>query len=205
MVIGIGGSFLGPMFAYEAIRFHRECHDAAGGRIVRFLANVDPTDFYMATEGLDFEETLFVINSKTFTTAETMLNARTVKSMLLKHYKSKFPEENEADIIKCHFAACSTNLDETSKFGIDSENVFGFWNWVGGRFSVCSCIGMLPLSIAFGWDSANKFLEGAHSIDLHYLNYADNPTKNIPLIMSLVAFYHVHICGYQARAILPYS
>ena len=75
MVIGIGGSFLGPMFAYEAIRFHRECHEAAGGRIVRFLANVDPTDFYMATEGLDFEETLFVINSKTFTTAETMLNA----------------------------------------------------------------------------------------------------------------------------------
>ena len=87
VVIGIGGSFLGPMFAYEAIWYHRECHEAAGRRRVWFLANVDPTDFYIATEGLDFEETLFIVNSKTFTTAETMLNAKTVKSMLLKHYR----------------------------------------------------------------------------------------------------------------------
>lgn len=100
VVIGIGGSFLGPMFVYEAIRHHKSCFDAANGRKVRFLANVDPTDFYMATEGLDFEETLFVINSKTFTTAETMLNARTVKSMLLKRYKENHPEYTEENIIK---------------------------------------------------------------------------------------------------------
>ncbi len=99
---------------------------------MRFLANVDPTDFYIATEGLDFEETLFVVNSKTFTTAETMLNAKTVKSMLLKHYKPLYPAETEENFIKCHFAACSTNLAETSKFGISDENVFEFWNWVGG-------------------------------------------------------------------------
>jgi glucose-6-phosphate isomerase len=169
VVIGIGGSYLGPMFAYEAIKFDPDCHAAAEGRKVRFLANVDPTDFYMATEDLDFEETLFVINSKTFTTAETMLNARTVKTMLLKHYREKYPEVVENEIIKCHFAACSTNIEETTKFGIDSENVFAFWNWVGGRFSVCSCIGMLPLSIAFGFEHAEKFLEGAHSMDMHYL------------------------------------
>lgn len=132
VVIGIGGSFLGPMFAYEAIRFHKDCHEAANGRKVRFLANVDPTDFFIATEGLDFEETLFIVNSKTFTTAETLLNAKTVKSMLLKHYRTKYPDEPEANIIKCHFAACSTNLVETKKFGISDENVFEFWNWVGG-------------------------------------------------------------------------
>lgn len=155
VVIGIGGSFLGPMFAYEAIRFHWDCHAAADGWKVWFLANVDPTDYFIATEGLDFEETLFIVNSKTFTTAETMLNAKTVKSMLLKHYKQKYPNEADENFIKCHFAACSTNLVETKKFGISDENVFEFWNWVGGRFSVCSCIGILPLAITYGFDLAN--------------------------------------------------
>jgi len=119
---------------------------------------------------------LFIVNSKTFTTAETILNAKTVKSMLLKHYRTKYPDEPETNIIKCHFAACSTNLAETKKFGILDENVFEFWNWVGGRFSVCSCIGVLPLSLTYGFELANKFLEGAYSIDKHYLDKADEPT-----------------------------
>ena len=147
VVIGIGGSFLGPIYAVEAMKFYSKCYEAAKGRNIWFLANVDPTDFFIATEGLDLEETLFVINSKTFTTAETMLNAKTVKSVILNHYKKSYPDEIDSAIVKCHFAACSTNLPETSKFGIEDENVFAFWNWVGGWFSVCSCIGMLPICI----------------------------------------------------------
>ena len=105
-------------------------------------------------EGLDFEETLFIVNSKTFTTAETMLNARTVKKALIDHYQTNHPTEDVNNFIKHHFVACSTNLEETERFGIDSNNVFAFWNWVGGRFSVTSCIGILGLALQYGYDQA---------------------------------------------------
>ena len=147
IVIGIGGSYLGPEFVYEALRYDPDWYEAAKGRALRFLANVDPTDFYRALEGLDLEETLFIINSKTFTTAETMLNARTCAAKIVKHYREAFPDTNESDFIAHHVVAGSTNIEATKKFGIDEDNVFGFWDWVGGRYSVCSAIGVLPLSI----------------------------------------------------------
>ena len=119
VVIGIGGSYLGPYFVTEALKNDPTCKEASEGRQIRFLSNVDPTDFYMAMEDLDYEETLFVVNSKTFTTAETMLNARTVKNALVTYYLEKYPEVDPKDFIKQHFVACSTNLTETDNFGID--------------------------------------------------------------------------------------
>jgi glucose-6-phosphate isomerase len=119
---------------------------------LKFLANVDPTDFYRATDGLDVEETLFVIVSKTFTTAETMLNARTCRKFILDHYKKIDANCDQNQILGKHLCAVSTNLKATAEFGIKDENVFGFWEWVGGRFSVSSAVGVLPLSLFYGYD-----------------------------------------------------
>ena len=154
VAIGIGGSYLGPEFLIESLREDRNCKESSKDRTIRFLSNVDPTDFTYACKDLDFEETLFIVNSKTFTTAETMLNARTMKSAIIDHYKATYPDEDPKNFIKHHFAACATNIEETDKFGIDSENVFAFWNWVGGRFSVTSCIGMLVTSVHYGFDQS---------------------------------------------------
>jgi len=152
--IGIGGSFLGPEFVYEALRYDPACKAASSGYNLKFLANVDPTDFFRAVEGLDVEETLFIIVSKTFTTAETMLNARTCKNHIKEAYKSKVTDEAQWDaIFGSHLCAVSTNLKSTKEFGIKDENVFGFWEWVGGRFSVSSAVGVLPLSLFYGYDN----------------------------------------------------
>ena len=133
------------------------------------MANVDPIDFARATEGLNPEETLFVVNSKTFTTAETMLNARSCRSWLIKYYKengqSLDTEEEIKKLVSFHMCAASTNLADTSKFGISSDKVFGFWDWVGGRYSVWSAVGILPLSIQFGFDFVSDVLKGI------FLNY----------------------------------
>lgn len=151
VVIGIGGSYLSIEFVYEALRSHPEAVARAQDRKLRFLANVDPIDFTRATEGLCVEETLFVVNSKTFTTAETMLNARTCRNWLIEQYKLKGvvckSEDDVKDLVSYHMCAASTNLADTSKFGISTEKVFGFWDWVGGRYSVWSAVGILPLSI----------------------------------------------------------
>jgi glucose-6-phosphate isomerase len=125
---------------------------------LKFLANVDPIDFEKALDGLDIEETLFVVVSKTFTTAETMLNARTARTFIQEHFKSE-------DAVASHMCAVSTNLEATGKFGIDSKNVFGFWDWVGGRFSVSSAVGLLPLTLCYGWDVVSAFLAGMHQVD----------------------------------------
>ena len=199
---------MGIEFVYEALRFHPACAKASQGRTLRFLANVDPNDFYRATTGLDPEHTLVVINSKTFTTAETMLNARTVRNWFLDYYRSKGVKietpEDESKIVNKHMCACSTNLKETSKFGISEDKVFGFWDWVGGRYSVCSAIGILPLSLHFGFDNMQQFLDGANSIDHHFRETKDI-TKNVPLMLGLIGFYHISIQGYYAKAILPYA
>ena len=179
VVIGIGGSYLGPEFVYEALRYDLACKAASEGRNLRFLANVDPTDFYRSIEGLDIEETLFIINSKTFTTAETMLNARTVAAAIVDTYKSVHPDVDKSEFIKLHVAAGSTNIPATKEFGIDEANVFGFWDWVGGRYSVCSAIGVLPLSIHFGYENISNFLSGARSIDEHFRNTEGNFKYNI--------------------------
>ena len=208
IVVGIGGSYLSIDFVYEALKNHPMYQSAIKGRTLRFVANVDPMDFTRAVDGLDPEETLIIVNSKTFTTAETMLNARTLRKWLLDHYKTTGAdianEEIKTNITKAHIAASSTNLTETSKFGIASENVFGFWDWVGGRFSVWSAIGVLPLALYFGFDVARDFLKGGNDIDTHFLTTTD-PMKNIPMMLGALHFYQVTIGGDQSRVVIPYS
>ncbi|CAE7429075.1 PGIC1 [Symbiodinium natans] len=193
--IGIGGSYLGVEFVYEALKTDPEAAAAAQGRKLRFLANVDPIDVQRALEGLNAETTLVVIISKTFTTAETMLNAKTVKAWLVK-------ELGSADCVAKHVVACSTALDKTQAFGIDSNNVFGFWDWVGGRFSVWSAVGVLALSLQYGFGIVNQFLEGGHAMDEHFQKA---PAKeNLPLIIGLLDVWNCSMLGHEGVAILPY-
>ena len=171
---------------------------------MKFLANVDPIDFFRATDGLDVEETLFVIVSKTFTTAETMLNARSCRNLILDYYKAKEGSDEEKNtILSKHLCAVSTNLKATAEFGIKDENVFGFWEWVGGRFSASSAVGLLPLSLFYSYDLMEQFLKGMNHIDNNFRDEKD-VTKNIPLFLGLIGFYNAHITGNSARTILPY-
>lgn len=193
--IGIGGSYLGPEFVYEALRTDAEAAEGAQGRRLRFLANVDPIDVKRALEGLHPETTLVVVISKTFTTAETMLNARTVRDWLLASLR------NESAVSK-HMVAISTNLSATSEFGINPANVFGFWDWVGGRYSVSSAVGVLPLALHFGWNIVNSFLEGARSMDEHFKNA---PLRhNLPVILGLISVWNASFMGFSSNALLPY-
>jgi len=195
VAIGIGGSYLGVEFAFEAFKTDPDAAAAAKGRRLRFLANVDPIDVKRALEGLSAETTLVLVVSKTFTTAETMLNARTVKDWLIK-------ELGSPDCIAKHVAACSTALDKTSAFGIDSANVFGFWDWVGGRFSVWSAVGVLPLSLQYGSDIVRQFLDGAQMMDQHFLTAS--PRKNLPMLMGLLSVWNASCLGHEGCAVLPY-
>jgi len=205
VAIGIGGSFLGPEFVFEALRHDATCKaaSAAKGMNLKFLANVDPIDFFRATDGLDVEETLFMIVSKTFTTAETMLNARTCRKHIIDYYKSAKPGSADGDVLGKHLCAVSTNLKATAEFGIKDENVFGFWEWVGGRYSVSSAVGVLPLSLYYGFDNVQQFLDGMHNIDKNFSTETDI-TKNIPVFLGMIGFYNSHACGHASRAILPY-
>lgn len=191
IVIGIGGSYLGIEFVYEALRSHPEAKKLSNGRRLRFLANVDPIDFSRAVEGLNVEETLIVVNSKTFTTAETILNAKSCRDWVWKEYEKLGVDlKDKNQIVNAHFSACSTNLEETSKFGIqDSQRIFAFWDWVGGRFSVSSCIGILSLSLHFGFEFMQLFLNGMRSIDQHFLN-TRKVRENLPLLLGLLGFYN---------------
>jgi glucose-6-phosphate isomerase len=205
VAIGIGGSFLGPEFVFEALKHDATCKAASAekGMQLKFLANVDPIDFYRATDGLDVEETLFVIVSKTFTTAETMLNARTCRKHILDHYAKAQPGCDTAQVLAAHLCAVSTNLAATKDFGISDENVFGFWSWVGGRYSVSSAVGVLPLSLYYGFENVQAFLSGMHDIDKNFSGETDY-TKNVPVLMGLLGFYNSHVAGHASRAILPY-
>ena len=197
--IGIGGSYLGPEFAYEALRHDPAANAAAQGRRLRFLANVDPVDAARAMENLNPETTLIIICSKTFTTAETMLNARTIKSM----FELAMPDVNAADVAAKHIVACSANVPSAEKFGILANNVFGFWDWVGGRYSVCSAIGMLPLALQYGPDITRQFLDGASAMDHHFQTA---PMKNnLPILMGLTSVWNSSFLKFPARALLPYS
>jgi len=195
VAIGIGGSYLGVEFVYEALRTDPDAAKAAEGRRVRFLANVDPIDVKRALEGLNAETTLVVIVSKTFTTAETMLNARTVKEWLIK-------ELGSPDCIAKHVAACSTALDKTAAFGIDPANVFGFWDWVGGRFSCWSAVGVLALSLQYGFDTVMRFHEGGRDMDKHFLTAPAR--ENLPMIMGLLSVWNVSVLKHEGCAVLPY-
>lgn len=199
--IGIGGSQLGAEFVKEAFRADARASKAAQGRSLRFLANVDPVDFHLTTRDLDPEETLVIVVSKTFTTAETMLNARTVRKWLVDALAS--PSVRESDITAKHMIAVSTNSDGCKRFGISENNVFGFWDWVGGRFSVCSAVGLVPLSLQFSFEIMEEFLAGAHDIDEHFFNA---PLRdNIPVILGLLGVWNSTFLGYSTRAILPYA
>ncbi|KAF2324555.1 hypothetical protein GH714_015229 [Hevea brasiliensis] len=160
IAIGIGGSFLGPLFVHTALQTDPEASRFAKGRQLQFLANVDPIDVAKNIAGLSPETTLVVVVSKTFTTAETMLNARTLRAWISK--------ELGPSAVAKHMVAVSTNLTLVEKFGIDPNNAFAFWDWVGGRYSVCSAVGVLPLSLQYGFSIVEKFLKGASSIDQHF-------------------------------------
>lgn len=187
--VGIGGSYLGVDFIFEALRTKYGFED---GRTMRFLANVDPIDVRRALSGLDPETTLVVIVSKTFTTAETMLNAQTMKNWLV--------EGMDDSCVSKHMVACSTALDKTSAFGITT--VFKFWDWVGGRFSACASVGLLPLSLYFGKDVVCEFLNGAREMDKHF--FETEFENNLPVLMALLAVWNLSFMGHEAYALLPY-
>ncbi|KAL3639201.1 hypothetical protein CASFOL_017108 [Castilleja foliolosa] len=195
VAVGIGGSFLGPLFVHTALQTDKEASDFAKGRQLHFLANVDPIDVARNIAGLNPETTLVVVVSKTFTTAETMLNARTLREWI----SSALGPQAVAK----HMVAVSTNLTLVEKFGIDPNNAFAFWDWVGGRYSVCSAVGVLPLSLQYGFEVVEKFLKGASSIDQHFRSAPSE--KNLPVILGLLSVWNVSFLGYPARAILPYS
>ncbi|HET7900493.1 MAG TPA: glucose-6-phosphate isomerase [Candidatus Nanopelagicales bacterium] len=188
--IGIGGSDLGPVMAYKALRFQSR-RDIA----FRFVSNVDGTDIVEATLDLDPAETLFIVSSKTFTTQETMTNAHTARSWLLAGLGP------DADVSK-HFVAVSTNRAEVEKFGIDTANMFGFWEWVGGRYSMDSAIG-LSLMLAIGPDGFRDLLAGFHATDQHLRTTSLD--RNLPVLMGLVGLWYRDFWGAQAQVVLPYE
>jgi glucose-6-phosphate isomerase len=188
--IGIGGSDLGPVMAYEALR-----HYSQRDMTFRFVSNVDGTDFAEATRDLDPEETLFVISSKTFTTLETMTNAQTAREWSLKKLKDEKAVEK-------HFVAVSTNAKEVAKFGIDTANMFGFWDWVGGRYSMDSAIGLSTM-LAIGPDNFRAMLAGFHAVDEHFRTTPF--AKNLPVLMGLLTVWYTDFFGAATVAVLPYD
>jgi glucose-6-phosphate isomerase len=188
--IGIGGSDLGPVMAYEALR-----HYSQRDLTFRFVSNIDATDFAEAVHDLNPEETLFIVASKTFTTLETLTNAHSARDWSLAKLK------DDAAVAK-HFVAVSTNAAEVSKFGIDTANMFGFWDWVGGRYSYDSAIG-LSLMIAIGPDHFRSMLEGFHSMDRHFRTAPLE--KNLPVLLGLIGIWYNNFFGAETVAILPYD
>jgi glucose-6-phosphate isomerase len=188
--IGIGGSDLGPVMAYEALKNY-----SARTLTFRFVSNVDGNDFAEAVTGLDPEETLFIISSKTFTTLETMANAQTARSWSLQKL-------SDPAAVARHFVAVSTNEKEVMKFGIDPANIFGFWDWVGGRYSMTSAIGLSTM-IAIGPKHYRELLDGFHRMDEHFRTAPMN--RNIPVIMGLLGIWYNNFFGAQTQAILPYE
>jgi glucose-6-phosphate isomerase len=188
--IGIGGSDLGPVMAFEALR-----HFSDRKMTFRFVSNVDSTDFVEATRDLDPEETLFIVSSKTFTTLETMTNARSAREWTLSALG------DEAAIAK-HFVAVSTNAEKVSEFGIDTENMFGFWEWVGGRYSMDSAIGVSTM-IAIGPDRFHEMLGGFHEMDEHFRTTPLD--RNLPVLIGLLAVWYADFFGAQTTGVMPYE
>ena len=188
--IGIGGSDLGPVMAYEALRYYSERR-----MTFRFVSNVDGNDFAEATQDLDPSETLFIVSSKTFTTLETMTNARSARQWSLAALR------DEPAVAK-HFVAVSTNAAEVAKFGIDTVNMFGFWDWVGGRYSMDSAIGLSTM-LAIGPQHFRAMLDGFHAMDEHFRSAPFE--SNLPVLMGLLAVWYNNFFGAQTIAVLPYD
>jgi glucose-6-phosphate isomerase len=188
--IGIGGSDLGPVMAYEALKYYSQ-----RDMTFRFISNVDGTDFAEATRDLNAEETLFIVSSKTFTTLETMTNARTAREWVLKALR------DEKAVVR-HFVAVSTNTSKVEEFGIDRANMFGFWDWVGGRYSMDSAIGLSTM-IAIGPERFREMLAGFHTMDEHFRTAPFE--RNLPVLMGLLAVWYNDFFDAQTVAVLPYE
>ncbi|MDO5720508.1 MAG: glucose-6-phosphate isomerase [Actinomycetaceae bacterium] len=197
--IGIGGSDLGPVMVYEALKPY-----AQEGLSARYISNIDPTDAGEKVKDLDPETTLVIVASKTFTTLETLTNARVVRDWLLSALRKRgvFDSADEAEAVKKHFVAVSTALDKVEEFGIDPVNAFGFWNWVGGRYSVDSAVGT-SLAIVLGPENFADFLVGFHDIDQHFRTSAWD--KNVPALMGLLNVWYTNFLNAHTHAVLPYS
>lgn len=198
--VGIGGSDLGPVMAYEALKPYVQ-----EGLECRFISNIDPTDAGETTKDLDPETTLVIVASKTFTTLETITNAKVVRAWLLDALRERglvTDEASEKEAIAKHFVAVSTALDKVAEFGIDPANAFGFWSWVGGRYSVDSAVGT-SLAVAIGPEGFADFLAGFHAMDRHFAEAA--PEKNVPLLMGLLNVWYSNFLGADTHAVLPYS
>ncbi|MCX6998190.1 MAG: glucose-6-phosphate isomerase, partial [Kiritimatiellaeota bacterium] len=188
--IGIGGSDLGPVMAYEALKFYSDRR-----LTVRFVSNVDGTHFAEAVRDLDPAETLFIVASKTFTTQETMTNAQSARAWTLSALRDE-------QAVRNHFVAVSINAEKVAAFGIAVENMFGFWDWVGGRYSLCSAIG-LPVMIAIGSEHFDALLDGFHKMDRHF---AETPAeRNLPVLLALLGVWYNNFFNAQSHAILPYD
>ena len=198
--VGIGGSDLGPVMAYEALKPYVQ-----EGLECRFISNIDPTDAGETTKDLDPETTLVIVASKTFTTLETITNAKVVRAWLLDGLRERgivTDEASEKEAIAKHFVAVSTALDKVAEFGIDPANAFGFWSWVGGRYSVDSAVGT-SLAVAIGPEGFADFLAGFHAMDRHFAEAA--PEKNVPLLMGLLNVWYSNFLGADTHVVLPYS
>ena len=189
--IGIGGSDLGPVMAYEALRYYTD-----RSLTFRFISNIDGTDFVEATRDLDPAETLFIVSSKTFTTLETMTNAQTARDWLLKGLGG-----DKAAVAR-HFVAVSTNAERVSAFGIDTDNMFGFWDWVGGRYSMDSAIGLSTM-LAIGPDNFRSMLDGFHQMDEHFRTAPFD--QNLPILLGLLTVWYTDFFDAQTVAVLPYE
>jgi glucose-6-phosphate isomerase len=189
--IGIGGSDLGPVMAYEALK-----HYAQRDLTLRFVSNVDGTDFVEAVADLAPDETLFLVASKTFTTLETMTNAHSAREWLLAGLG------NDETAVARHFVAISTNAKEVARFGIDTENMFGFWDWVGGRYSMDSAIGLSTM-IAIGPENFRAMLDGFHAMDIHFKSAPF--AQNLPVLMGLLTVWYTDFFDAQTVAVLPYE
>src|SRR5499426_2738492 len=189
--IGIGGSDLGPVMAYEALKYYSD-----RAMTFRFVSNVDGTDFVEATRDLDAAETLFIISSKTFTTLETMTNAQSARDWSLRGLGG------DAKAVAKHFVAVSTNAEKVAEFGIDTANMFEFWDWVGGRYSMDSAIGLSTM-LAIGPDHFRAMLEGFHAIDEHFRTAPFE--RNLPVLMGLLGIWYNDFFGAQTVAVLPYD
>jgi len=188
--IGIGGSDLGPVMAYEALR-----HYTDRNLTFRFVSNVDSTDFVEATRDLSAEETLFIVSSKTFTTLETLTNAISARDWVL-------GQLGDPSAIAKHFVAVSTNAERVSEFGIDTANMFGFWDWVGGRYSMDSAIGLSTM-VALGPDQFNEMLAGFHAMDEHFRTAP--LVRNLPVLMGLLTVWYVEFFGASSIGVMPYD
>ena len=198
--VGIGGSDLGPVMAYEALKPY-----VKEGLECRFISNIDPTDAGETTKDLDPETTLVIVASKTFTTLETITNAKVVRAWLLDSLRERgivTDEASEKEAIAKHFVAVSTALDKVAEFGIDPDNAFGFWSWVGGRYSVDSAVGT-SLAVAIGPEGFADFLAGFNAMDRHFVEA--EPEKNVPLLMGLLNVWYSNFLGADTHAVLPYS